>query len=542
MVPVYLCLLDCSSIQRYVFGSNKLKANLGASGLVEEIYRAWIPETLAEMFEPRGASFAFELWKKQPEILALAQNEALLMETGYLGGGNALLLFRAGARENPAETFIKNWSGKLLQHAPGLRPSAAWVRTDLDNLAAGIDAVFAALQKNKNALVPNTTICRHGLTANCRLTGLSAEVQHPFEAGQWISAEASAKLQQAKAASAALAAKYQPVLQGQYQFGEEIENLGQAPTAENHVAIVHIDGNGLGAQFMNCASLAEMRQLSLGVESATEYAMRVTLQRLIDKMGELNEGVLQWPVQEKAGPAPLPLRPIILNGDDVTFVCDARLGLFLAETFMQAFAEKPVIIKKSTAAPTAAATATEKVIKLSSCAGVAVIKTKYPFYRGYTLAAELCRRAKQNARRDPDSSWLDFHIAYRGLSGPLADLRKQLYRIGNDSLLWRPWKISAEAGMESFHELKKAVKALTDPANPQQAWPRSKRKQLAQALTAGETRTKEFLDWMKARGLTLPRMAQTAAHGSGWQMRELKCTPYFDILEAAEFYPKCLLE
>ena len=78
-----------------------------------------------------------------------------------------------------------------------------------------------------------------------------------------------------------------------------------------------------------------------------------------------------------------PIRPIIMGGDDITFVSPGKLGIYFAEIFMKEFSEKEVSDGE----------------KLSSCAGVAITKTKYPFYRGYQLAEGLCSNAKKMARK-----------------------------------------------------------------------------------------------------------------------------------------------
>ena len=63
MGKIQLCLLDCTSIQRFVFGSNKLKTNIGASQIVENIYKKSIPQALKEIGQ-NDAYERFETWKK----------------------------------------------------------------------------------------------------------------------------------------------------------------------------------------------------------------------------------------------------------------------------------------------------------------------------------------------------------------------------------------------------------------------------------------------------------------------------------------------
>ncbi|MCG3158188.1 MAG: hypothetical protein DKINENOH_04829 [bacterium] len=566
MDAIQICLLDCSSIQHYVFGSNKLKANVGASHLVEKVYAEWIPQALQEVFPADGLAEIrrrFEQWQHQPDKLLL-HDENVLWETGYVGGGNALLIFRAAAGADPATAFLQSWTRRLLLEAPGLRPAAAIIRTTLAKLAEGIGLAFEDLRRNKNHFLAETQLPRHGLTAECHFTGLAEEVRHPLRPAEWISAAAHAKIRHAEEANRSLALRYREVLHEAYEFPEETEQLGQARHRENHVAIVHIDGNGLGERFKACRDLVEMRWLSLAVDQAMHAALAATLSRLLAHLSVLNEKVLQWQVPASAGRAPLPLRPLILSGDDATFVCEARLGLFLAETFMVALAGRPVQVPLPPgAAKTPAMLEFERrQPPLTSGGGVAIIKTKYPFYRGYQLAASLCSEAKRVGRsrdqkegRPGVSSWLDFHMEFGGLSSALGEMRMQQYEVAGASLLWRPWRIAPAAGsggselnprnqtdLFSFEVLKRAVVELAYHPEAEKRWPRSKRHELAQALSGGRERTGEFLSLMAARGLQLPEIPLAPqAKATGWHELEGLRTPYFDVIEAMDFYPECLL-
>lgn len=527
---VYLCLLDCSSIQNYVFGSNKLRSNVGASYVVTLIYDDWIPETLSEMFNENNGQIKkrFELWEHEKHVstLQLKKNHALNWETGYVGGGNALLLFHT---EKLVREFIARWSRKLMIRAPGIRPAVAWIATTWQNLNEDLVRLFKQLERNKNTFVAETTLLRHGITAEDRMSGLSSEIFHSFPDGitRPISSVSKTKLNYHLDANEVLAEKFKSVLKNKntkYDFGSELDKLGQSQNVENHIAIVHIDGNNMGKHFKSCTSLIAKRHLSIEVKRITIKAMEETLNRLIENLEvlEKKEGL-------KLSGDILPVRPIILNGDDVTFISDSRLGLFLAETYIKAFATKKLQVP-------------EKIPNLakhfSACGGIAIIRTKYPFYRGYMLAEALCSEAKKKGRED-ETSWIDFHISYRGISGSLGDIRQQ-YMTENTSLLWRPWKITDDEEMFSFRQLKNAIHEFRHGEHP---WPKSKLQELAVRLEQDKYKpdlTREYLDYVRVRGLKLPSIAQADdAATKGWQGNQ---TPYYDIIEAMEYYPDSLLE
>jgi len=137
-----------------------------------------------------------------------------------------------------------------------------------------------------------------------------------------------------------------------------------------------------------------------------------------------------------------PIRPLVSGGDDVTFVCDGRIGLDLAVTFLKAFEKHTHAILKE---------------PLTACAGVAIVKTHYPFARAYDLAEELAGNAKQ-ARYNVDPtegpSAVDWHITAGGLYGDLDEMREREYKVVDGHLTLRPLFISEpdeKKGVERKH-------------------------------------------------------------------------------------------
>lgn len=473
-------LFDITGIQRYIFGSNKLKENLGASFLVESIYKEFLRDIANSVFRGRER---LDCWHHERERLYIKDSN-VDMEIGYIGGGNALLFFRD---QDKAVQFVKEWSKRLLVETSGLSTAVAMKDIDLDNPQQGVTDLFKELNKNKFTYHPQVTLPRHGITTECSHTGLSAEchwVEDKKE--EYISSVAASKLKHEGPAHKMFSDLFKDIL-ADYKFPKKLEELGQSK-GESHIAIVHIDGNDMGKRFMECATIPALRDLSISLRQATEGAMKSLLKQI-------------------------PIRPIILGGDDVTFVTDARLGVYFAEEFIKVFVQKKVSDNKP----------------LSVCAGVAITKTKYPFYRGYELAEQLCSSAKKKAKDKEGESWLDFHIAYGGFSGELSDIRERHYTVKTGELCYRPYRICPETvDSYSFTEFKKGMKRLHQ-------WPRNKQKELIEVLGLGEEATKQFITDMKHRVHILPDIQGIPElKDRGWCNQK---TPYFDMLELMEFYP-----
>jgi hypothetical protein len=88
-VALSAVLIDTVSIQEYVYSSNKLKENIGASFLVKKIYDDVLKEALKQTF---GKDIDINEWRKPKEIKIVQGNDEV--EIGYIGGGNALVLFK----------------------------------------------------------------------------------------------------------------------------------------------------------------------------------------------------------------------------------------------------------------------------------------------------------------------------------------------------------------------------------------------------------------------------------------------------------------
>jgi len=531
MPEIDLCLLDCSSIQRYVFGSNKLKSNIGASHIVVKVYDEWLESVVTEV---TAGECKINEWCKHPEAILMLSDPNLLieMETGYIGGGNALLMFRRTNGASKAQDFVRKWTRKLLLEAPGVQPVIAIHSANLPPTAADMDAVFKILEKNKNLQKAETIIPRHGITAECKVTGLSADGYSPI-LQEYVSAVAATKIAAVDDATEIARQKYldDKVFKG-FTFSNEVDELGQTKGEDNHIAIVHIDGNNIGERFKACESLADKRLLAKRIDKITQEAMRETMRQFKPKFLDLVDDKLDPYWNPETQECYMPLRPIILNGDDVTFVCDARLGFYFAETFMREFSKMEL--------DDIPALQNTDLKKLSSCAGIAITRTKYPFYRGYQLAEELCKEAKKYGR-PTNTSWLDFHFSHSGLSyHDLDELRARQYMVGENCLLWRPWQVDDPDDKKSFLAAKEAIKHFRTAGREGKGWPNSKLNDFFHSLVQGQERTKEFLAIAQSRGLTLPEIPGVKhAASNGWVGN---FTPYYDIIEMMDFYPPALME
>lgn len=505
MFKVVAVLLDTVSIQKYVFASNKLKENIGASYNVRSIYRYELAEAVKSAI---GSQCDINNWEISPGQSPIRQKN-VEFEMGYIGGGNALLFFKT---IEEARRFVEIWTLQLLIKVPGIKTAVAISDFDLDNFREDLDKLFEQLEENKNKFFPNVTLGKYGIIADCPLSDLSAEVFHKdVDFTGYISSVSKSKLLSEKVALGKLIERFSGQLGLNYTFAEEIDDLGQTK-GESHIAVIHLDGNSMGERFKNCKSLSALRNLSLSVDKTVQNAFKKLIGYIIDEVMPSITNEKSFNIVEKKGAKVLPMRPILVEGDDINFITEGRLGIHFTEKLIDFMTEKPLSDGRI----------------LSVCAGVSIIKTKYPFYRAYSLAEELCASAKDEAHKRQDTSWLDFHISYGGFSGNLKDIRKCRFTINEGALNYGPYLISKDVKDErNIYHLKKGIKTFKEK------WPKSKVTEFRSRLVMGRTAAEEFLKEMDKQGIRPYEIPGKSYAVSGW---ENKKTPYFDMIELLDFY------
>ena len=510
-----IVVLGTASLQRYIFQSNRLKENIGASYLA----KYWLDAGLVEAMKKTCTvdRTAWDGYRQNPcTAMPGETGNGAAIEVIYIGGGNAALLCKD---RDVARKAVSAWSRTLLEKAPGLRVAVGYGDVN-DSLAAAYREALNDLSRCEEALPFGAALYGLPVVRTCTSTGLPASVRRDDE---WVSQAAASKQDQAGTeqkpgqAQKAITKEFRPILQ-EKQFAIDLDKLG-GREGQSHIAVVHADGNGMGERLNKVIKEAQedtvflhhLRAFSASVAHLSQRALNETLRYLKDAL----------PL------APLrchknvfPLRPIVYGGDDLTFVCDGRLGLDLAAHYLQTFSKGTIRVLGH-----------DKSV--DACAGVAIVPTKFPFARAYGFAEELCGLAKACRREEKQKgketgSWLDFQIVQEGATGTITTLRHAQYRsLEGQTLHQRPYQVSE--GWNGFVEILKAFQS--------QRWPRSRAKGLLQALAQGPDATKRFVEGAQWRGIKLPDVSGTDAT-TGWTGGdELKrTTPYFDPLEALDFY------
>ena len=523
-----IVVLGAVSVQRYIFQSNRLKDIIGASYLAKHGF----DDGLIQVIEQTCCSLDTTAWDAYKENPSISQSEAkdnteADVRIIYIGGGNAALLCKD---KNTAFKVVERWSLDLLKNAPGLRVAVGYSDVG-DSLKDAYNKAWDKLNHCEEALPYGAEFGSLPVVRSCATTGLPASRISKEENNreEWISQSAATKREQVGTANKPGKARkfitdeFESVLKENQRFAIELEKLGGGE-GQSYIAVVHADGNGMGDLLKDTVKGANndteflhyIRAFSASVSQLSKNAFEETLQYYKGKLLLPLEGL-------KEHDNVFPLRPIVYGGDDLTFVCDGRVGLHLTAYYLRKFAKEKIKVRGNDR-------------PVDACAGVAIVHTKFPIAQAYGFSEELCGLAKSH-RRDPEKgnssgSWLDFQIIQAGTTGSVSTLRSAQYRsLEGQTLHQRPYQVP-----ETWHDFVEILRGFQS-----KQWPRSRAKSLIQALTKGPSETQRFVEAANWRGISLP---PSDVDDTGWTGGDAEdcTTPYFDPLEVLDFYLGDLLE
>jgi len=176
------------------------------------------------------------------------------------------------------------------------------------------------------------------------------------------------------------------------------------------------------------------------------------------------------------------------------------LGIFLAKTFIKEFTMQNVSDRNP----------------LSACGGVAIVKTKFPFFKAYQLAEDLTKSAKDKSREKVNSSYIDFHISSGGFSGTWNDIKANYYEAVEGNAHFGPYRIDNDADEKALKKLEDKIKELENK-------PKNKVLKLREVIL----RSKDEIDMFIKENEEFSEITRI------WENQQ---TIYFDAIETIDFY------
>lgn len=562
----YLVLYDIMGIQNFIFSTNKLQENLGSSSIVENILsRKKLKKILSNIFRDILYLDDNSIQASSLEVNSLVNDGVLI----YAAGGTALILsnskikIKKATKELSKRVLIE--TGNILSVAMASKP------TDFTNYIEDYEEMEKLIEKNKREKIQTMPLLGIAITKEEFSTGLPAQycIKYQDEL-EYISYPTilKRKSSQEDVYQTTYLDNYKDSINNRYKykFPKDIGELCQIP-GQNDIALIHIDGNDMGRKRKlllediseYSKALINMNELSNKITKLFKSTTKKTIENLIDKLDELNKGDII-----KCKGKNLPLRPLILNGDDITFISHGKLGIGFAEAFirnLQKIQMDEMNFYKLNNQP----------LNFSASAGVLIINTKFPFHRAYEICEELCRSAKtwgkaieiknkkQNSEEDKfiftEGSWIDFHICHSTININLSETRRgrynilgidqpipfeiefnrKSYKIPQYNLLWRPWCVTINNKLQDVrenHDWSDLIQIILDFET--QEWPRNKLMNFKKSLFSSKEKVEQFKLELPRNNLEIPEFLSKRKI---W--RDLK-TPYFDALDLMDYYYKII--
>lgn len=541
MEKVRAILFDTRSIQKYLFSGNKLKTNIGASYIVAHVFQ----DVLVDGTDNRkgilkqryGDKLDGKSWQEKDPPASIPEGKKCYV--AYIGGGNALVLLRYEIGEEECREIVKEFTSTLLTLYPGLQTGAAigelTLSDEKDPASGGKESYFQTsfnklhdkLKKQQNEMLVQVNPFYTGLTLSCPVNGEAANGYDVYgssdnnEEGRFFSQEVIAKKNAAPKANEDLQKilkKVCPDKAEKYVFPEEIDKLGQKK-GENDIAIIHIDGNNMGMKFNEAATTLALRsKLSAKLPCKTEASFTKLVRQIVEEYEKYRDVLAIGGDDDKE--MYLPIRPLILGGDDVTFICPAKTALLYAVRFMRQMKTD------------------EDGDPISTCGGIAILPASYPFFRGYELAEQLCGAAKAKSRDDSDSCWLDFAILHGEQAPTLEQIREREYRgLVGKNMHFGPYRVDSDETEFSLCHLLKRIQNF-------QKLPSNKVKELRFVLQKDTHEIHTFLEQLQHNGQNIQDAYEKDPYAKEplWEDTNLgdgkteKRTPWVDAIEMMDYY------
>lgn len=331
----YLYGAAVQGIQSFIFQTNELKDIVGASELIEQICTT---------------QFASVLGKKYEDLQL--DSHAILM-----AAGNIKYVFDD---VNQCRDFVRQFPKSILEFAPGITVSQAVVQMT-GNFRTDVNELERRLRVQRNKQIRSLTLGYMGIRRS-RKTGLPAVAK---DGEDYLDLGMKCKRESQSATRLLCEKSFNRQDLTDAHIALDIDDIAGK---NNWIAVIHVDGNGLGQV---------VKQRGENPNSLKKFSKDLN----VCTVEAANAAYEQFPFDLRDK---IPIRPIVLGGDDMTVICRADLAIRYVETFIRQFEKK-----------------TEP--KMTACAGIAFIKSSYPFHYGYNLAEQLCERAKKDARANLSS-------------------------------------------------------------------------------------------------------------------------------------------
>lgn len=433
------------SKQDYIFRTNRIVEIMGASA---NISNAWnvLFDAAKEALEVGTDAGKKVLRVSDQEynqedfhlsdILEAFSNGSLCMAELFCGGGNETVLL------DSIDTFKKInqvFSYKIMTDYPGMIPMSEYCEVSGD-YKKDYAALMAKSERFKNTMIPGR---------NEFILPFSMMDRDTF---QPITGKIKIENKEMNVTSEGLSKRKTGLrIRSNDESVKLLDRMVTKKGEEGLLAVVHADGNNMGSKIMDM--LGDHTDYDFCIKKMREFTKethKVFVENGKKALYECRDR-LKSKYGNKYKNTAFAFREVIADGDDMTFICNARFVMEYVNAYLKAVETYP------------------SEWRYSSCAGICIFHSHYPFARAYSLAEQCCDdTAKKMVHKTDENGkqliieegWVDFHYVHSGISGDLSHIR---HVQGTGGLMARPWRCCGEGEhMSDYANLEKLLDILRE--------------------------------------------------------------------------------
>ncbi len=394
-----LAMYDIRSKQAFIYRSTALKEIVGGSLIIRDCFEDYLYPAAngvsdKGLFHKRDVDFTREGFKSHIE-------EGYAGELVYDGGGNFIVIYKDMDTYRDINYLF---SKKILEKIGTLQILPTYIEgIDFDDYKGDRDKLYA---KHKIEEGKQSFISPWGSLPIVQVDYATSEpiveIRHENKSDLKVSQEGKAKRD-----------KYDKVVKsGETEFDEKIlDNMVYEKGTESLLAVIYADGNNMGAAVKKC--IEDYKSYEDCVKAMRAFSDEIQKKFIDDRKKDIEEYLNKnYPDKNKR-------RFIVLSGDEITFICNARHAYEVMREYLR-----------------------ELPKGCSACAGAAIFHSHAPYSEAYRIAEECCEAGKKYMKDKDitsDKSFMDFYYCQGAIGVSLEAMREEVGDLNS-----KPWFVSKE--------------------------------------------------------------------------------------------------
>lgn len=415
-----LAMYDIRGKQEYIFRSTKIREIIGASKIIEDCFRCHLYPAAKKYrnlisknpHDDTDAIYTYQGMEQfdRKKFKERMEKGTCIGEVIYDGGGNFFILYK---NMTVFREVNKIFTRCILETYGSLKVLPVCIE--------GID--FDNYPQDQKLLYEN-----HRKLESCETPSIPAQVL-PFTQTDYSTsmplceyAWDGEKLEKASKEAYQKRIRFQRWKKDDQadEMQEYIlDNLVTEKGKESLLAIIYIDGNGMGAKVQECLNgcttyeecIQRLREFSASIQKNYIDDRKKDIVQMLDNKYKND------PMRQK--------RRIILGaGDEINMICNARDAYDIAMTYLKGLPEG-----------------------FTACAGISIFHSHAPYSDAYLIAEECCESGKKKIKQlvqeenpviSSDSNFIDFHYCQSCIGTDLETIRNH----ESGEIISKPWIVS----------------------------------------------------------------------------------------------------